>query len=113
MEYKNLSSEPITALLKIAGGKWKLLIIKNLLKKEMRFNELKKKLKCTSKVLISCLKEMEEDGLVIREQEEPENNKVEYYLADLGYTLQPVIESMQKWGREYKKLMKLIERQNL
>ena len=71
---------------------------------------MKKNLGCTAKVLTACLKEMEEDGLIIREVDEREVNRVEYYLTDIGYTLKPVIESMQKWGKEYKKLRKLMER---
>lgn len=76
----------------------------------MRFVELKKNLGCTSKVLTACLKEMEEDGLVIREESSILPPKVEYYLTDIGYTLRPVIESMQKWGKEYKRLRKLMEK---
>ena len=110
MDYKDLSSNPVAALLQLVGAKWKMLIVTHLLKKEMRFCELKKKLGCTAKVLTSCLKEMEEDGIVIREVDEREVNKVEYYLTDIGYTLKPVIESMQKWGKEYKRLRKLMER---
>ena len=110
MDYKDLSSNPVAALLQLVGAKWKMLIVTNLLKKEMRFCELKKKLGCTAKVLTSCLKEMEEDGIVIREVDEREVNRVEYYLTDIGYTLKPVIESMQKWGKEYKRLRKLMER---
>ena len=37
------------------------------------------------------------------------NSKNEYYLTDIGYTLRPVSESMQKWGKEYKRLRKLID----
>lgn len=110
MEYKDLSTNPVSVVLQLVGAKWKLLIIKELLKKEMRFVELKKNLGCTAKVLISCLKEMEEDGLVIREEYESIPPKVEYYLTDIGYTLRPVIESMQKWGKEYKRLRKLMEK---
>lgn len=110
MEYNNLSSNPVTVFLQLVGAKWKLLVIKNLLEREMRFSELKKKLGCTSKVLSSCLKEMESDGLVIREQDEREINKVEYYLTDIGFTLRPVIDSVQKWGKDYKKLRKLMEK---
>ena len=36
--------------------------------------------------------------------------KVEYYLTDIGYTLRPVIDAMQKWGREYKRLRKLMDK---
>ena len=110
MDFKDLSSNPVAVILQLVGAKWKMLIIMNLLKKEMRFCELKRKLGCTAKVLTACLKEMEEDGLIIREVDEKEANKVEYYLTDIGYTLKPVIESMQKWGKEYKRLRKLMER---
>lgn len=109
MDYKDLSSNPIAVVLQLVGAKWKILIVKNLLAKEMRFCELKKHLGCTAKVLTACLKEMEEDGLVIREVDEREVNKVEYYLSDIGYTLKPVIDSMQKWGKDYKRLRKLME----
>ena len=110
MDYKDLSSNPVAVVLQLVGAKWKMLVIQNLIKKEMRFCELKKSLGCTAKVLTACLKEMEEDGLIIREVDDREVNRVEYYLTDIGYTLKPVIESMQKWGKEYKRLRKLMER---
>ena len=110
MEYKNLSSNPVSVVLQLVGAKWKMLIIKELLKKEMRFLELKKNLGCTAKVLTACLKEMEEDGLIIREEYEQLPPKVEYYLTDIGYTLIPVIEAMQKWVKDYKRLRKLQEK---
>lgn len=110
MDYKDLSSNPVAVVLQLVGAKWKMLVIQNLIKKEMRFCELKKALGCTAKVLTACLKEMEEDGLIIREVDDREANRVEYYLTDIGYTLKPVIESMQKWGKEYKRLRKLMER---
>ena len=107
-----MSSNPVSVLLQLVGAKWKLLIIKELLAKELRFVELKKKLGCTAKVLTACLKELEEDGLVVKEKYEGLPPKVEYYLTDIGYTLKPVIESMQKWGKEYKRLRKLMEKYN-
>ena len=109
MQYKDLSTNPVNVVLQLVGAKWKILVVKELLKREMRFVELKKKLGCTPKVLTSCLKEMEEDGLIIREELKDKPVKVIYYLTDIGYTLRPVIESMQKWGSEYKKLRKLME----
>lgn len=110
MQYNDLAVNPVSVVLQLVGARWKILIIQELLKKEMRFCELKSKLKCTAKVLTNCLKELEEDGLVIREESETAQLKVEYYLTDIGYTLRPVIESMQKWGKEYKRLRKLIEK---
>ena len=110
MEYKNLSTNPVNVVLELVGAKWKLLIVKELLKKEQRFVELKKNVGCTAKVLTNCLKEMEEDGLIVREEYESATPKVEYYLSDIGYTLRPVIDAMQKWGKEYKRLRKLMEK---
>lgn len=110
MQYKDLATNPVSVVLQLVGAKWKLLIIKELLKKEMRFVELKKNLGCTAKVLTNCLKELEEDGLIIREEYDELPLKVEYYLTDIGYTLRPVIDSMQKWGKEYKRLRKLMEK---
>ena len=113
MEYKELPSNPIEVMLQLVGAKWKIHVIRNLLKKEMRFCELKKSIGCTSKVLTACLKEMEEDGLIIREVTESTKPKIEYYLTDIGYTMRPVIETMEKWGKEYKKLRKLMDRSGL
>ena len=110
MQYKDLAVNPVSVLLQLVGAKWKLLIIKELLKKEMRFVELKKHLGCTAKVLTNCLKELEEDGLVVREEYEGLPPRVEYYLTDIGYTLRPVVDSMQQWGKEYKRFRKLQEK---
>lgn len=110
MLYKDLAVNPVSVVLQLVGAKWKLLIIRELLKREMRFVELKKNVGCTAKVLANCLKELEEDGLVIREDSGMIPPRVEYYLTDIGYTLKPVIETMQKWGKEYKKLRKLMEK---
>ncbi len=112
MDYKDISSNPVSVILQLVGARWKILIVKELLKQELRFSELKKKLGCTPKVLSACLKEMEEDGLVIREEADTKEKCVEYYLTDIGYTLRPVVEAMQKWGQEYKKLRKLQEKLN-
>jgi DNA-binding HxlR family transcriptional regulator len=110
MNYEELTSNPVGVVLQLVGAKWKLLIVKELLVKEYRFVELKKKLGCTAKVLTACLKDMEEDGLVVREAYEGKPPRIEYYLTDIGYTLKPVIESMQKWGKEYKRLRRLMEK---
>ena len=107
MIYKKNSANPLCTVLQLVGAKWKLLIIQQLFEREMRFCELKKKLGCTSKVLISSLKELETDNFIIKEI--ISDNIVKYYLTDLGYTLRPVLESMQKWGKDYKKLMKLMK----
>lgn len=107
---KKSSQTALAVVLQLIGAKWKIVIIRELLQKNMRFAELKKQLGCTSKVLISCLKEMEADGLVLRKEIKTTQLKVEYSLTDLGCTLQPIIESMESWGKDYKKWKALVEK---
>lgn len=58
---------PVATTVQLIGSKWKLLILRNLLIRPWRFNELKKDLDGISqKVLTDSLRSMEEDGLVIR-----------------------------------------------
>ena len=110
MKYSNTSLNNVETVMQLAGAKWKMLVINELLKNEMRFSELKRKLGCTAKVLAACLKEMEADNLIVREKQEGKENKVEYYLTDIGYTMRPILDAMNSWGRDYKKLKKLQEK---
>ena len=41
MLYKDLAVNPVSVVLQLIGAKWKTLIVKELLKKEMRFSELR------------------------------------------------------------------------
>lgn len=106
MDLKKLPKSPVEITIAMIGCKWKILIIKELLSGTMRFSEIKKSLKgITQKVLTTKLRELEEVGLLVRNQEK---SKVEYTLTDVGYSLQPVIISMNDWGKDYKKYQKLL-----
>jgi DNA-binding HxlR family transcriptional regulator len=106
MDLKKLPKNPVEITIAMIGCKWKILIIKELLSGTMRFSEIKKSLKgITQKVLTTKLRELEEVGLLVRNQEK---SKVEYTLTDVGYSLQPVIISMNDWGKDYKKYQKLL-----
>ncbi len=89
--------------LKIIGGKWKGIIIYNLLKGKMRFNELQKLMpKITHRMLTLQLRELEKDLIVKRTVYPVVPPKVEYELTDLGKTLSPVIKEIRQWGNIYK-----------
>ena len=95
---------PIATTVQLIGSKWKLLIMRNLLQRPWRFNELKKSLApITQKMLTQQLREMEADGLVHREVYPVVPPKVEYSLTALGLSLKPVIEAMKLWGEHLKK----------
>ncbi len=95
---------PVATTVSLIGSKWKLLIIRNLLQRPWRFNELKKDLEGVSqKVLTDSLRSMEKDGLITRTIYPEVPPRVEYALSDLGKTLKPILDSMVEWGTNYKK----------
>ena len=95
---------PVATTVQLIGGKWKLLILRNLLERPWRFNELKKNLNGISqKVLTDSLRSMEEDGLITRTIYPEVPARVEYALSELGKTIRPILNAMQEWGENYKK----------
>ena len=94
---------PVATTVSLIGSKWKLLIIRNLLQRPWRFNELKKDLAGISqKVLTDSLRSMEEDGLITRTVYPEVPPRVEYALSELGESLKPILDSMVAWGNAYK-----------
>lgn len=96
---------PVATTVALIGSKWKLLIIRNLLQRPWRFNELRKDLDGISqKVLTDSLRSMEEDGLITRTVYPEVPPRVEYALSDLGKSLKPILNSMVAWGNAYKNM---------
>lgn len=94
---------PVATTVQMIGSKWKLLIMRNLLARPWRFNELKKNLEGISqKVLTDSLRSMEEDGIIIRTVYPEVPPRVEYALSELGESMRPIIKSMEQWGSDYK-----------
>lgn len=95
---------PVATTVSLIGSKWKLLIIRNLLARPWRFNELKKDLDGISqKVLTDSLRSLENDGLITRTVYPEVPPRVEYALSELGLSMKPIIASMEAWGTEYQK----------
>lgn len=79
-------------------------IIRNLLVRPWRFNELKKDLDGISqKVLTDSLRSMEEDGIITRTVYPEVPPRVKYALSDVGESMRPILTAMQEWGTNYKK----------
>ena len=93
---------PVATTVALIGSKWKLLILRNLMARPWRFNELRKDLAGISqKVLTDSLRSLEEDGLVTRTIYAEVPPRVEYALSDLGESMRPIIQAMQEWGLYY------------
>lgn len=97
----------VATTVQVIGSKWKLLILRNLLYRPWRFNELKKNLEGISqKVLTDSLRAMESDGIVNRTVYAEVPPRVEYALNDLGETLRPILDAMESWGMNYQEMIR-------
>lgn len=94
---------PVATTISLVGNKWKLLIIRNLMKRPWRFNELLKSLEGISqKVLTDNLRQLESDGIIYRKDYHTNPPKVEYGMTDLGLKLIDLLDLMATFGDFYK-----------
>ena len=97
---------PVATAVSLIGGKWKLLIIRNLKERPWRFNELQRDIEGISqKVLTDSLRQMIDDGLVYRHDYQEIPPKVEYGLTELGKEMLPIIEALADFGNYYKSII--------
>ncbi|HLZ87697.1 MAG TPA: helix-turn-helix domain-containing protein [Puia sp.] len=90
---------PVTYTLGKIGGRWKPLIIYQLLDGAKRYGYLKKAIPgITEKMLIQHLRELETDGLIVRVAKPVVPPHVEYSLSEDGMTLAPILGAMANWG---------------
>lgn len=97
---------PVATAVSLIGGKWKLLIIRNLKERPWRFNELQRDIEGISqKVLTDSLRQMIDDGLVYRHDYQEMPPKVEYGLTELGKEMLPIIDALADFGNYYKSII--------
>jgi transcriptional regulator len=96
---------PLEIGLDIFGGKWKSRIICVLSEKNMlRYNELKKEMvNITDAVLASNLKELINDGIILRKQYNEIPPRVEYELSSRGKSIIPILKSICEWSGNLQK----------
>lgn len=100
---------PAERTLKMMSGRWKIFIVHQLLGETLRFSELQRQVNAltttgvTPKMLTQELRQMEADGLILRQVYAEVPPRVEYSLTPLGESLQPVVEAMVEWGQHYER----------
>ncbi len=100
---KDLPECPVATTISLVGNKWKLLIIRNLMGRPWRFNELLRSLNGISqKVLTDNLRQLESDGISYRKDYHINPPKVEYGMTDLGLELSKMLDIMASFGDYYK-----------
>ncbi len=101
MAKKNVSC-PVEVTLRVIAGRWKVMIIHQLLEGTKRFNQLQRELSgITHRTLAKQLREMEENGLVERRDYKEIPPHVEYRLSPLGLTLKDILWAMHAWAEKY------------
>ncbi|MEM9771920.1 MAG: helix-turn-helix domain-containing protein [Cyanobacteria bacterium P01_D01_bin.73] len=93
----------VEATLSVIGGRWKPILVCHLLQGKKRFGELRKLTpNATERMITLQLRELEADGVVARHVYAEVPPRVEYELTEFGRSLEPVLLSMQAWGRAFK-----------
>ncbi|HIU29046.1 MAG TPA: helix-turn-helix transcriptional regulator [Candidatus Egerieisoma faecipullorum] len=97
---------PVATAVSLIGGKWKLLILRNLKERPWRFNELKRSIDGISqKVLTDSLRQMIDDGLAYRRDYQEQPPRVEYGLTNLGMEMLPIVDALAVFGSYYKSVI--------
>ena len=87
---------PVEGLLKMLSGKYKMQMFKLALDGPLRFNALLRDIEGSNKQTLSlALKELEEQGLLIRTIIKQKPLHVEYILSEKGQTLIPVFRQLE------------------
>ncbi len=104
---KEFPACPVETTLSLIGNKWKVLILRDLMTGTKRFGELRRSVGDVSqKVLTAQLRDMEENGLVLRKVYAEVPPRVEYSLTPLGESLSPILSAMKIWGENFKETLK-------
>ena len=104
---EELPACPVVTTVQLIGNKWKLLILRNLMARPWRFNEMLRSIPGISqKVLTDNLRALEADGIITRTVYPEVPPRVEYALSELGDSLRPIIDAMKAWGESYQQLVR-------
>ncbi|RKT86935.1 DNA-binding transcriptional regulator, HxlR family [Saccharopolyspora antimicrobica] len=92
----------LNAAVDILSGKWKILLLWELLEQPRRFGELRRLVPgIREKVLIQQLRELEADGVVARKAFDGTQLRVEYSLTEAGVALTRALEPLTQWSLEH------------
>ena len=89
------------AILDIIGGKWSMPIIYTLFSGTKRFSDLEKSITgINTRMLSKELRNMEKNGILVREVFATVPPTVEYSLTERGLRLEPILTELHAWGRD-------------
>ena len=88
----------VARTLEVVGAKWTLLVVRELLLGNHRFDAIVRYTGAPRDILTTRLRSLEAEGFVTRVQYEERPPRFEYHLTDLGRSLGPIVATMREFG---------------
>ena len=88
----------VASALQVVGEKWALLVIRELLFGNRRFDRIAANTGAPRDILTSRLRSLERAGIVVRQPYQERPQRFEYRLTEAGRDLQPVLLALRTWG---------------
>ncbi|HLU22515.1 MAG TPA: helix-turn-helix domain-containing protein [Bacillaceae bacterium] len=85
----------------ILGQRWSGLIIYQLLNGPQRFCTVEAAMPISARVLSERLKDLEQEGIVLRQVYPETPVRIEYSLTEKGLALAPLMKEIEKWGQDW------------
>ena len=92
----------VSSVLNIVGDKWTVMIVRVLIERPRRFNDIKRTIGGISQQMLTrTLKALERDGMVSRTVYPTVPPQVEYALTELGHSLASPLHALGTWAGEH------------
>jgi DNA-binding HxlR family transcriptional regulator len=88
----------VARTLEFVGAKWTLLVVRELLLGNHRFDEIVRYTGAPRDILTTRLRSLEAEGFITRVQYEERPPRFEYHLTPLGRSLGPIVATMREFG---------------
>lgn len=88
----------IARTLELIGDKWSILVVRELMLGNRRFDAISRKTGAPRDILTARLRKLERHGIVARVPYQEHPPRSEYQLTDLGWSLQSVLTMLRDWG---------------
>lgn len=91
----------VAAALQLVGDRWALLVVRELLLGNHRFDELARNTGAPRDRLAARLRDLESGGVIERRRYQERPTRFEYHLTEAGWDLGPVILALHAWGDKW------------
>lgn len=87
--------------LEVVGGRWSLLVLRELGFGVHRFNDILANTGVPRETLVFRLRKLEEAGIIERHPYCEHPPRDEYYLTAAGMDIQPILAGIREWGERH------------